>query len=123
MNKLESVRKEIAFLRKAKLNNEIMEYQKIKKCPCCYTKLTIDNTVNMLNCNHALCKKCHIKWFDDECHNTCPMCRTRFDQAFQLSIKELKKYIKEFGGNCDKCIERKELENLYRSLSFSEKLF
>ena len=94
MNKLKSVKKEIAFLRKAKLNNEIMEYHKIIKCPCCYTKLTVDNTVNMLNCNHALCKKCHIKWFDDECHNTCPMCRTENYKSIELS-NGLKKLLKQ----------------------------
>lgn len=101
MNKLESVRKEIAFLRKAKLNNEIMEYQKIKNCPCCYTKLTIDNTVNMLNCNHALCKKCHIKWFDDEHNNTCPMCRKENYKSIELA-NGLKTLIKQRVSQLDR---------------------
>ena len=111
MNKLESVRKEIAFLRKAKLNNEIMEYQKIKKCPCCYTKLTIDNTVNMLNCNHALCKKCHIKWFDDEHNNTCPMCRAENYKSIELA-NGLKKLLKQ---------RVSQLDNVENEIYLSEK--
>ena len=125
MNKLESVRKEIAFLRKAKLNNEIMEYQKIKKCPCCYTKLTIDNTVNMLNCNHALCKKCHIKWFDDECHNTCPMCRTENYKSIELS-KGLKTLLNQRVSQLDSVeneihMSEKYLRNINNQLSLKEK--
>lgn len=125
MNKLESVRKEIAFLRKAKLNNEIMEYQKIKKCPCCYTKLTIDNTVNMLNCNHALCKKCHIKWFDDECNNTCPMCRTENYKSIELS-KGLKVILNQRVSQLDSIeneihMSEKYLRNINNQLSLKEK--
>ena len=125
MNKLESVRKEITFLRKAKLNNEIMEYQKIKKCPCCYTKLTIDNTVNMLNCNHALCKKCHIKWFDDECHNTCPMCRTENYKSIELS-KGLKTLLNQRVSQLDSVeneihMSEKYLRNINNQLSLRER--
>ena len=57
MNNLEIMLKnKCSILRRAKLNNELVEYHKIIKCPCCYTKLTIDNTVNMLNCNHVYVK-------------------------------------------------------------------
>ena len=125
MNKLKSVRKEIAFLRKAKLNNEIMEYQKIKKCPCCYTKLTINNTVNMLNCNHALCKKCHIKWFDDEHNNTCPMCRAENYKSIELA-NGLKKLLKQRVSQLDNVeneiyISEKCLRNINYELSLREK--
>ena len=85
MNKMNKIRTEIAFLRKAKLNNEITEHHKIIKCPCCYTKLTVNNTVNMLNCEHALCKTCHIKWFDDQHKNTCPLCRKQNYKSLELS--------------------------------------
>jgi len=85
MNKIDKIRREIAFLRKAKLNNEITEHHKITKCPCCYTKLTTKNTVNMLHCEHALCKKCHIHWFDDQHKNTCPLCRKKNYKSLELS--------------------------------------
>ena len=125
MNKLKSVKKEIAFLRKAKLNNEIMEYHKIIKCPCCYTKLTVDNTVNMLNCNHALCKKCHIKWFDDEHNNTCPMCRAENYKSIELA-NGLKKLLKQRVSQLDSVeneiyISEKCLRNINYELSLREK--
>ena len=126
MNKLESyLKNKCSILRKAKLNNELMEYHKIIKCPCCYTKLTIDNTVNMLNCNHALCKKCHIKWFDDECHNTCPMCRAENYKSIELS-KGLKRILNQRVSQLDSVeneiyISEKCLRNINIQMSSREK--
>ena len=126
MNNLESyLKNKCSILRRAKLNNELVEYHKIIKCPCCYTKLTIDNTVNMLNCNHALCKKCHIKWFDDEHNNTCPMCRAENYKSIELA-NGLKKLLKQRVSQLDSVeneiyISEKCLRNINYELSLREK--
>jgi len=45
------------------------------KCPICFEKITINNSVNT-DCKHLFCSGCFFRWLSTK--NTCPLCRNDF---------------------------------------------
>ena len=117
----------IAFTKNCKPCNSkrcIGEYCKMHSkmnysdCPICYEPMY---NKEKLDCNHEICKLCHMKWFDG--HRTCPLCRETLPSSMgtiqQYNLMKLKCIflINEYNGEQNKELKLNILDSLFEYIN------